>query len=45
MSLDEYLRQPCDEQECDKTATHRQAGRKVCNQHTRKDEPAYAMNG
>ena len=32
-TLDEYLSQPCDADECDRRADHNQAGRKVCTAH------------
>ena len=44
MTLDEYLAQPCDEEGCDRTATHNQDNRKVCNRHLDRDTPAFARN-
>jgi hypothetical protein len=32
-AFDRYLSEPCDEPDCDRTATHNQAGRQVCNTH------------
>ena len=34
MDFDEYLRQPCDEDGCDRIATHNQNSKKLCNKHT-----------
>ena len=50
MSLDEYLSQPCDDPDCDRTATHNAASRttgewgKFCNAHMDWDKPARARN-
>jgi|APGre2960657404_1045060.scaffolds.fasta_scaffold1013451_1 hypothetical protein len=44
MDLTEYLSQPCDEKDCDRVATHNQAGRKVCNTHCDWSKPAFARN-
>lgn len=39
-----YLSEPCEEPGCERTATHNQAGRKVCNTHMDWDAPAFARN-
>lgn len=49
--LTEYLSQPCDELDCDLTATHNGYRREAphrhgqwCNAHTSWDRPAFARN-
>jgi hypothetical protein len=49
MTFDEYLNQPCDEDDCERTADHNGTGRsgkrgQWCNQHINWDQPAFARN-
>lgn len=42
-----YLNQPCSEPDCERTATHNQANRRVCNAHLDNGpgaQPAFARD-
>lgn len=49
-SFEEYLREPCDEEGCDSTATHNATSRSTgkrgqfCNSHMDWEQPAFARN-
>ena len=50
--FDRYLSEPCDQEDCDRTATHNGIGKgtaglirgRWCNAHTSWDHPAFARN-